>query len=773
LVLAANATLFAAISATLYRPVPFRSGERTVTLITMPPGLSDAKYRNPLHAVDLVYFRTHSHTLADITGYSVEDRSLTGRGEPEPVRVLLANESLFRLTADRPLLGRAFTLEEEERNARVAVLNYGLWQRRFGGDTAVLGKALEIEGEPYTIVGVMPPTFPPPALTSGLIVPLGITGVAPKGDEARTYLPTLARITDGATNNDATSEIGALMQDVVRQYPRTHTGWTAFVLSYRDWQYGSFRAPLIALFAAMALLLLIASANIASLALANVSARRGEIALRRAIGASGGAIARLIVLEVAVLNLLGGGIGLLAAIAMLPAILAIDPAATRALGPVSIDWRVAAYAACSAILAAAIASLAPAIHAADGNLAVHGFGSNTRTHGSRTAGRWRSALLVTQTALCLMLLVTGGLVLRALTRSSAIAPGFDPGNVLTAQLRLPPERYATNDARTLVMEQLFLRLRAIPGVVDASQTLNSFTPGESIVTLVEIEGQPTADGSGHTVQFRRVSPSYFRTMRIRQLKGRAFTAQDSPTSIPAAVVSRSFAERFWHGLDPVGRHILRAKGALTVIGVVDDVSDIDLLQAPEPTLYLPWAQSSAALRPVALVIRSAGDPTRLAATVRSAVFSVDPGLTVDRLHPLQAFLSDSLAPQRFRATLLTLLGAIGLLLGAVGIAGVTARSIAERMTEFGVRLALGCDQATLWRSAVAGQLRFAGAGAALGLMLSLGAGKLMGYLLPEIGAADPFAIAAACTVLLVTTALAAAIPALRVLRLDPFAVLRN
>jgi predicted permease len=481
----------------------------------------------------------------------------------------------------------------------------------------------------------------------------------------------------------------------------------------------------------------------------------------------------MIVLEVGILNLLGAALGVLLATRMLPALLAIDPPATRALGTVEIDWRVAAYCFLSAAVAAGLASAAPAMNASDGALSMQGFGGNSRTHGSRTAERWRSILLMAQTALCVVLLVSGSLVVRALTRSGGIAPGFDAEHVLTAQLRLPAERYATAPARVQVMEQILSRLRGMPGVVNASHTQNRFVPGQSFVTLIRIDGQPTPDGSAHTVQFRRVGPEYFRTMRIRELRGRTFGAQDGPDSLPVTVVSRRFAERFWPGQDPTGRLILRPGKPLTVVGVVEDVSDVNLLQTPEPTLYLTWAQSNTTVSPVGLVVRTAGDPAKFAASLREAVRGADPALPVDRIAPLTAFLDDSLAPQRFRASLLAVLAGVGLLLAAIGVAGVTARSISERMGEFGVRLALGCDQSRLWRVAVSRQLKLVAGGAALGLALSLGAGKLLGYLLPEIGSVDGWSMALGAGVLLCASLAAAGIPAARVLRLDPAQVLKG
>jgi putative ABC transport system permease protein len=262
-------------------------------------------------------------------------------------------------------------------------------------------------------------------------------------------------------------------------------------------------------------------------------------------------------------------------------------------------------------------------------------------------------------------------------------------------------------------------------------------------------------------------------MRIRLLRGRNFSPTDTLSTLPVALISKSFADRFWPDVDPIGRHVVRPSGLTTVIGIVADVSDVDLLLPPEPTLYFPWSQTSNAAFPTGLVVRTANDPLVVAQAARAAVASVDPALALDRLEPLEKFLDDSLAPQRFRTTLMMGLAIVGLLLGAIGIAGVTARTIAERMPEFGVRLALGCDSQSLWRLAIMAQLRVVGVGAAAGIALAFGVGRMLASLLPETGGIDPTVLAGSIALLAATAAIAAAIPASRVLRISPLAILRE
>jgi len=768
LVIGVNAALFAAINATLLRPIPLKTGERTVQIYLNQPGYTDAGHRNPLHAIDLVRFRERSRTITHVAAFTTAERVLGTSAEPVVVSTAPTSAEMFRITADGPILGRTFTVDEEKRKERLIVLSYGAWQRRFGGDRAVLGQTVQLDGEPHTIIGIMPKSFPPPFLDAELWTPLGIVDSAP-ATEARTYLVTIAQIADGASFEQANAEVGGILADLAGEVPTTHQGWTGGLVPFREWQYGNFQAPLFVLFVAVLVLLLIASANISSLTVAHVTGRGVEFAVRHALGAGRWDVVRLVLLEIGIVNAIGAALALNIGAWLVPALLAIAPAATRPLGPVAIDWRVALYAFACALAASLVAGVVPAVTVSESGLTTAGM---SRASGSRERRAWRSALLILQTALCVALLISGGLLVRALMRSSRIEPGYDPSHVLTAQVQLPPSRYATGAERVAAMERLFDRMAAIPGVVSAGATMNRFTPGFAYTTQVEIENQPTPDGAGHASQFRRVSSTYFATMRIRLLKGRAFNAFDSLSTPNVAVVSRSFADLYWPGVDPIGRRVKRGQAFMSVVGVVDDVSDVDLLQAPEPTLYAAWTQTANVAFPMGLVLRTTGDPGSAAPALRAAVAGIDPMLALDRIQSLDAFLSDSLAPQRFRTTLMLGLALVGLLLGAIGTAGVTARTVTERMPEFGIRMALGCDRAELWRSAVVEQLRVTVAGASAGLVLALGVGRLVAAMLPETASTDPAVLAAAVAVLLATAALAAAIPASRVLRLNPLTILR-
>jgi len=768
LVVGVNAALFAAVSATIFRPIPLKSGERTVQIYLLPPGVSDPAQRNPLHAIDLVRLRERSRTLTRFAAFTTSERVLGTEAEPVVVSTAPVSAEMLRLAVEPPLFGRIFTDEEESRKAPLVVLSYGAWQRRFGADRGVVGRKVQLDGEPYTVIGVMPSRFPPKFLDAELWTPLGITTSA--ADDGRTNIVTIAEIARGATFEQANAEIGDLVRGLARELPRTHHGWSGGIVRYRDWQFGAFKAPLTVLFCGVLVLLLIACCNIATLTLAHVTARAGELAMRRAIGATRWSIARLVLLETLVINAIGAALALGAGAWLISGLRAIAPATTDTLGDIGVDWRVALFAAACAIVVSILAGLVPAMAASDSAPAVNT--SAPRSTGTRSRHRWRDAMLVAQTALSIALLVTGGLLVRAYLRTSHLALGYDPAGLLTAQLQLPPTRYASGPERVAAMERIFDRVASIPGVVQSGATMNRFTPGFAYITLVDIENQPTPDGSGHSVQFRRVSASYFSAMRIRIREGRVFDRRDSLSTPLVGVVSQSFADRYWPGLDPLGRRVKRGSAWMTVVGVVDDVSDVDLLQAPEPTLYAAWAQTANVAFPMAIVLRTAGDPEAMATPLRAAIRSVDPMLALDRIQSMSTFLSASLAPQTFRTTLMLLLAAVGLMLGAVGIGGVTARTVAERMPEFGIRLALGCDGSRLWRDVIVQQLRTVLAGAVLGIGLAAAASRVLASMLPETAGFDGAVVAAAVGVLAVTVTLAAAMPASRVLRLNPLVILR-
>ena len=777
LVIGANAAIFAVVNATLLRPLPFVSGERTIALFLNPPGSVSVQNRNPLHQIDLVRFRERTRTMARLEAFSLRDKQLTGGGEPEMVKGGLVTAGLFSMMGVAPQLGRTFTAEEDRPRSGVAIVSHGLWQRRYAGDPRVIGARLILDGEPHQVVGVMPAGFPPQLVDAEIFTPIGITpGTAlDTTNGPSTYVVTVAELRDGATVRQASEEVDAMVRELGREFPRTHGGWTGGAWTVREWQFGEMRPALLVLLGATAFVLLIACANIANLTLAEALGRRSEMALRLALGASARDLLRLQAVESFMVSALGASAGLLLARGAVPALLALNPDATNTIGLVDIDWRVQTFTALLAIITALLAGVVPALRMIGADAAATLGDGSRRTVGSRRDARVRTSLLVLETALSLALLVAGSVLVRSFARAADASPGFSSDHVLTAQVRLPEASYGTQAQRAQAVARMLERLRSLPDVIAASTTQNLFQPGFSFVTIYDVESQPAPEGQRHTSQFRRVSPGYFKVMRIRELAGRTFTDADDGASPPVAVVSRLLAERHWPGEDPIGRRIRRGNQAfwLTVIGVVDDVSDVGLQQAPEGTIYTAYAQGSVNAAPVAFVIRTKGDPLGAVASVRAAVFSVDPQLPIHRVATLDSFLADSLNPQRFRAAVLALLAGLGLLLAGVGIYGVTARGVAERTREFGVRVALGSRPRDVVQLVVAQALGSVVAGGVAGIVVGLWMSSVLARLLTNVVEPDLITSAAAAAVLVGTATLASLVPALRVLRIDPVEALRR
>jgi putative ABC transport system permease protein len=753
--------------------LPFPESERLVQLFLMPPGQTAWTSRNPLSLGTFLRFRQNLTLVESVEGLWSRERALGGDVEPETVIAGAVSPGLFGLFGGPPALGRTFTEQEDHANAKVVVLGHALWQRRFGGDPTILGQTVLIDREPHEVIGVMPASFVTAFTPTDLWTPLNATE-ATLGSGS-TFVLGFARLRPGVTVAQLQAELVPTLQAVIAEIPKVLTGWSALVAGLRDAQFRLQRPSLFALLGGVAALVLIACANLANLTLAQIVSRRPELALRAALGGGATAIVRLQVIETLLVTALGAGSGLVIGHWALPMLLALDPTLARTFGEIVIDWRVQAAVAVLAAIVAVLAGVMPLVRELRGDLARGIADGNRRTVGSRREQTLRTVLVGGECSLAVVLLASAALLLSAFDRTSRTHPGFDPQSVLTAQLRLSASAYPTEAARADLIARVLERLRGVPGVTSAAATLNRFVPGFSFVTLVDIEGKPQPNGQSHTVQFRRATPRYFETMRIPLLQGRDFTDSDGLDQMPVAIVSRKFADEHWPGEDPLGRRVGRGtpRRWLTVIGVVDDVSDVGFSQPPGPTVYIAFSQNNVAITPVSLVLRTNGDPLSLASAVRAAVLAVDPAQPIDSVGTVEQFLGDSLGPQRFRTTLLLLLGAIGLALAALGVYGITSRAVAERTAELGVRLALGATPSSLGRLVVWQSMRAVLAGLAAGVVLAVAAGVAMVRLLPNLENAQAWITAPALIVLMAVALLAAAIPARRAVSLAPVAALQH
>lgn len=771
-VITAVAAVLTVANAIFLRPLPFPNPDRLVRLNLQPPGTSTRASVTPHYPITFMRFRERVTSFERFEGIWVADRAVTGDGEPDSISAGRVSAGFFAALGGHTRSGRIFTEQEVAGDVKVAVLSDGFWQRRFGGDSAVIGRSLVVDGEPHTIIGIVREGFDPLFTRTEFWTPLNLRAFERQG---ATFVQGVGVLRPGVTAAQAESELAALFPPIQDELPAIlKRGWRNTVLDLRESRYGSQANAVLMLLVAVIGLALLAIANLANLTLADVMFRRGDFAVRAALGASRAKIAAPEMTQAVMVAMIGAAAGLGGASLLVPALFALDPSNAFTVDAVAIDWRVAMIAIGAAAAIMIIAVIGPVLRFAGPTLASDLTSGSRRAIGGRWSARTRLALVIAQTAMALVLLSSSALIVRTLLQTSEIDPGFDPSGVLTAQIRLSNRTYPNEADRTRFVEQLLERVRSTPGVIAAGTTLNLFVVNAPFISLVQIEHQPQPDGQPYTMQFRRVSPGYFNTMQTAMVQGRDFTPQDRTGNAPVAIVSRSMAERFWSGR-AVGQRIKRGADTLPwleIVGVVEDVRDVGLDLAAADTVYTPFYQGSGAQAPVSLVVRAQGDPLGTVHAIRRAVWAVDPNQPLSNIITLERFLSDTLGAQRFRATLLSVCGLIGLLLATIGTYGVTARSVVERTKEVGVRLALGGPPRTVWWAVASTSIRAILAGSIVGVAMSAMTRAGLAALLPELqGASLTFSFAAAA-VLLAVGALAAVLASRRATSVDPLIALR-
>ena len=774
LVLGANAAMFAVVNATMLRPLPFDTGGTVVQVFGQPPGTTTVLQRNPLQQMEVSRLRERARTLARLEGFYLFERVVTLAGEPGVAKGATITPGLLTMMAAPVAHGRSFTAVEEAPGHFVALITDRYWRDTLGSQS-VLGTPLIVDDQPYTIVGILSPAFAVPFLDADVFTPLVASPEPVVRAPVRTVVG-LAELAPGVSIEQARDELATVSRQLAQEFPRTHAHWTIGAEHVRDWQYGSMRAPLLMLLAATGLVLLIACVNIANLASAHAVARSGELSLRLALGASTRDVLRMGIAELLIVCVAGLIPGLLLARAAVPALLATNPTIARTLGEVSIDWRVQAFSALIAVLAAVAASIVPAWRAMRGQASTVLAAAGSRMTASVRAVRVQRALVSIEVALCVALLMAGAVVIEGLRELSRRGPGYQSAGVLTAQIRLPEASYRSLELRAAVVSRLLDDIRALPGVESSAITQNAFVPTFSYQTLLKVPDRPTPNDQPHTVQFRRISPDYFKTLRIKTIAGRVFSDADASDRPPVAIISRRFADTLMPGLDPIGRQLLRNTPPLLtweIVGIVDDAADVTAAAQAEPTLYLPWAQNNNFSVPVAFVIRSAVEPSSLIPAIRETLKRVDASLPLRKAQPLEVFVAESTAPERFRMFVLSILAMLGLVLAAFGIAGVTYRSVIDRTKDFAVRLALGAEPGAVVRLVLRESIRDLSIGVIAGVAAGLAACILLARMLENVGAVDGIATAVAIAIVVATGVAAALLPALRILRVQPAGVLRS
>jgi putative ABC transport system permease protein len=777
-----NTAIFSVVDAVLLRPLPYAEPGRLVSV-------AGTNARRPGEPLPVSYpnfadWRGQATAFERLAAYDPTDFNLVAGGRPERVKGAVVTSDLFALLGAGPQLGRQFTAEEDVPGAAPAViLSHGLWQRQFGGDPAAVGRALPVGGRPANIVGVMPSgfAFPPGAEPAELWAPMSFneTYIAERNMH---NLGVVGRLAAGATVEQARAEMEAVAARLAEQYPASNGGWGARVVPLQEHLVGNVRPALLMLLGAVAFVLLIACANVANLLLARASSRRKEMAVRAALGAGRWRVARGLLVESVMLALAAGALGLLLAFWGTDLLVALGPGDLPRIGEVALDERVLLFTLAVSLLTGVGFGLAPAAQASRADLvdALKEGGSNPS---ARPGGRLRGALVVSEIALALVLLVGAGLLVRSFARLLEVDPGFRPEGVVTMQLQLSDASYAENHQVVSFYDRLLERARGLPGVVEAG-LVTTVPLGKGAMALTyDVEGRPPAPPNERTsASFDVASPGYFRAMNIPLVRGRTFTDADREGSPAVVIVSETMARRAWPGEDPLGKRITMGASASgppppsrEVVGVVGDVKHGGLEAEVKEAIYAPYGQVP--WPNVTLVARTEADPDATAVAMRAAVRGVSPDQPVYNVRVMEQVVAESVAKPRLYASLLGLFAGLALLLSAMGIYAVMSYTVTQRAHEIGIRMALGARPGDVLRLVVGHGMRLTLVGVAIGLAAAFGLARLLASLsaslLFGVSATDPATFGGIALLLAGVALLACWLPARRAARVDPLVALRT
>lgn len=768
----ANSAIFSVINGVLLRPLPLNDSNRLVLLWERTRQLSTMMVAYP----DFLDWRAENQSFEDIAAFNqFRNMNLTGADRPERVPTAFVTSNFLDVLGTQPALGRGFSPEDDRRGAdRTVVLNYGFWQRRFGGETAVVGTSIMLDGQSYTVIGVMPQGIQYPTSCEAL-VPFGLfLDESVLSRQNHPGLLGIARLKPGISVSQARHEMEAIAKQLEEQHPDSNADVGVSVRPIHEVVVGDISTTLFVLFGAVAFVLLIACANVANLLLARASVRRKEIAIRAALGAGRRRLIRQFLTESLLLSLLGGGLGLLLAVWGTGALRSVGPGNIPRSGEIKIDKWVLSFTVVVSVLTGLIFGLAPALMASktDLNDALKEAGRGSRGQG----GRFRSSLVVTELALALILLAGAGLMVRSFIRLLDVSPGFNPESIVTMNIALPPAKYATGPPATSFFRQLIEREQAVPGVQYVAYVDPlPFTSG-GWQTSVVAEGQPApAPGETPLINASVVSPDFFRVLEIPLINGRYFTDHDDDKSLRTVIVNQSFARRFWPGEDAVGKQIKigghdSKSPWLQVVGVVGDVKRLGLETESRAEIHLPYLQRD--LRALTLVARTSCDPMSLVQALRGEVLAIDKDQPIYGIRTMHQLVANSISSRKFSMMLFAVFAGVALVLAGIGIYGVISYSVTQRTNEIGLRMALGASPREVVRLVVGHAVMLAMLGIGIGVAASLALGKVISSLLFQVSATDPL-ILVLVSLLLMGVALAASfIPARRATKVDPMVALR-
>ena len=775
----ANTAIFSVVNTVLLQPLRFREPDRLVTIFHFYQSEALNNLEAPVSAAGFRDYRDKTKSFEAVAVETGWAANLTGTGDPERVPAARVSGDYFRVLGVAPQLGRIFGRDEDEQGKnKVVVLSDGLWKRIYGADRGIVGKTMQLNGQSFTILGVMPEGFraffnsdadiwTPLALDLKQFDPSNYTNE---------WLNLYARLKPGVSATRANAEMHAFAEQVRRLYPNAvGTKWTLKVKTLDELATGSIRPALLVLLGAVGFVLLIACANVANLLLARVTSRQKEVAIRTALGADRWALVRQLLTESVMLALAGGLLGLGIAYWSVKTLVATVPSIPRG-SDLGIDGTVMAFTLGLSVLTGLLFGVVPALHTSRASL------HDTLKEGGRSgsadvSGRGlRRALVVGEVALALTLLIGAGLLIRSVARLQRVTPGFDPDRLLTFDLSLPNAKYPNDTIRQQFFESMIERVSHVPGVVAVGGTSTMPFGGSWSTGSFGIEGyQPGPNQPGPWGDIRAVTPDFFRAMRVPLLQGRAFGTQDTRTSQMVVIIDEELARKYYGGQNPIGKRVIFSAppdSMRTIVGVVGHTMHEGLDKKPRIQLYLPYAQLGG-IPSMSVAVRTTGDPLLMARPVRDAIHEVDKDMPLSNVRSMDQMLESSLGQRRLSMILLGAFSAIALLLASIGIYGVLAYSVTQRSRELGIRMALGAARGRVLRLVIGQGMALAVVGIGIGLVGAFALTRLLGAQLYSVKPTDPATFAGVSLLLAAIAFVATLVPALRATRVDPVVALRE
>jgi putative ABC transport system permease protein len=777
----ANTAIFTVANALLLRPLPYANPQKL--MMVYETNIADHTQEDVFSYPYFSRLRDHQHSFSGISAYASDDFDMSGRGEPRQISAGRVSWNFFDVLGVRPALGREFFASEGQRGgARVLMLSHRFWTNEFGGAPNVIGQTVILNSLSYTIVGVLPAgfTFQPLGNDTQIWIPreFEMNIATPEHIQAGMgYLEGIARLAPGVSIDQALSELEVLHQEYCRDNsnrPDADPKWPTTVTLLQRMIVASVRVAVLVLMGAVGVVLLIACANVASLLLSRALKRKKEIAVRTALGARRSMIVRQLLVESLLLATISGMAGIFLGYAGTRALLALNHDTVEQLSGVSMDWRVLCFTVGISLVSGLLFGLAPALQLSKTDL-----NSVLRDEGRGSAGSRRTAnspnvLVVAQVALSMILLISSGLLIRSFLQLMDVNPGFDPRNVLTMRMNLPPSKYGTNAQMVSFYNEVLRQMQSLPGM-SAAAISSALPPTPTRFAPILAEGEPVvpvAQRSGVNIQ--TISPDYAKVLRLALERGREFTAEDDQTTPTVAMVNQALVRRYWPNDNPIGKHIWLGPiiKPVEVVGVFNDEKNNGLGEDPAPEMFLPfpnlpWSHLRLSLR------SESGNPLALVPAVRQRLAQIDSDQPITEVQTLEQILAQSRAQSKFTVALFGIFSALALVLAIVGIYGVISYAVAQRTQELGIRMALGATQADVLELVVGRGLMLAGVGIAIGLIAPFTLTPLMTSLLYKVSPADPLTVAGSAILFLVAALLASYIPARRAMCVDPMVALRH